>query len=135
MFLKCWKSHLEAWTPLILMIFPKISSSCWVFLFSTLLTFLTLKMLVGWGGVILTPHLVVFPKRYFLERVKPCFFMAINIIISLTFSENFREIPQVFHMIWRFFPSIITILLFFFSDFLSFPCCKETNEVSIQELM
>ena len=45
------------------------------------------------------PHLVVFPKRYFLERVKPCFFMAINIIISLTFSENFSEIPRVFHKI------------------------------------
>ena len=91
---------------IILMIFPKISSSCWVFLFSTLLTFLTLKMLVGWGGVILTPHLVVFPKRYFLERVKPCFFIAINIIISLAFSENFSEIPQVFHTIRGFSPSI-----------------------------
>ena len=52
------------------------------------------------------PYLVVFPKRYFLERVKPFFFMAINIIISLTFSENFSEIPQVFHRIWRFSPSI-----------------------------
>ena len=52
------------------------------------------------------PYLAVFPKRYFLERVKPFFFMAINIIISLTFSENFSEIPQVFHRIWRFSPSI-----------------------------
>ena len=52
------------------------------------------------------PYLVVFPKRYFLERVKPFFFMASNIIISLTFSENFSEIPQVFHRIWRFSPSI-----------------------------
>ena len=52
------------------------------------------------------PHLLVFPKRYFLERVKPCFFIAINIIISLAFSENFSEIPQVFHTIRGFSPSI-----------------------------
>ena len=37
----------------------------------------------------------------------------------------FNEIPQVVQKIWKFFTSILTIL-----DLLTFPCYKETNDVS-----
>ena len=53
---------------------------------------LTLKRL---GKVNLT-HYCGFSKNVlFRERVKPCFFVTFNIIISHIFHENFIEIPQV----------------------------------------
>ena len=52
---------------------------------------LTLKRL---GGQFNSP--CGFSKNVFSkERVKPCFFVTFNIIISHTFPENFIEIPQV----------------------------------------
>ena len=68
------------------------------------------------------------------DRLKPWFFVTFNIIISLIFPENFIEISQVFQKIWRFSPSILTIFINF-SDFLIFPCYKETNDVNILQLM
>ena len=38
------------------------------------------------------PLPVVFPKMCFLERVKLCFFVTLNIIISCIFPENFINI-------------------------------------------
>ena len=96
---------------------------------------LTLKRLAGWGQF--DPFLVIFPKMCFLkrERVKPCFFfVTYNIIISNAFLENLIVIPQVVQEIWRIFPSILTIFINF-SDFLIFPCCKETNNVTICQMM
>ena len=80
---------------------------------------LTLKRLGEEKGVNLTPP-VVFPKM----------FVTFNIIISHVFPENFIEIPLVVKKIWRFFPSILTTFIDF-SDLLTFPCYKETNDVSV----
>ena len=63
---------------------------------------------------------------FFQKWVKPWFFVIFNTITSHTFPENFIEIAQVVQKIWRFSPSVLTIL-----DFLTFPCYKETNKVSI----
>ena len=69
----------------------------------------TLKRL---GSANLTLSPLFFPKLYLLER------------------RWSLEIPEVIQKIWRFSPSILTILNNF-SDFLTFPCYKETNDVSI----
>ena len=53
------------------------------------------------------------------ERVKPFFFVTFNIIISHVFPENFIAIARV-----------VTIFIDF-SDFLTLPCCKETNDITI----
>ena len=88
---------------------------------------LTLKSL---RGIKLT-HPCGFSKSVFSrERVKPCFFVTFNIIISHIFPENLIEIPQFVQKICRFSPSILTIFTNF-SDFLTFFCCKETNEITI----
>ena len=50
--------------------------------------------------------------------------------ISHIFSNNFIEIPQLVQKIWRFFSSILAIFINF-SDFLTLPCYKKTNDVSI----
>ena len=99
----------------------------------TLFSFLlTLKMLEG-------PIWLPTPKCGFTqnissrERVKPWFFVSFN-IISHIFPENFIEFPQVIQKIWRFSPSILTIFINF-EDFLTYPCHKETNEVSILQMM
>ena len=63
-------------------------------------------------------------------RVKLCFFGTFNTIIRHVFSENFIEVSLVGKKIWIFSPSITTNLSNF-SDFLTVPCCKETNYVSI----
>ena len=77
------------------------------------------------------PSKNAFPKMHLLERQgEPLLFGIFNIIISDTFPENFIEIPQVIQKIRRFSSSILTIFIFF-SDFLTFPCCKETDNVSI----
>ena len=51
-------------------------------------------------------------------------------ITSHFFPENFIEIPEVAQKIRKFSPSIITIFIDF-SKFLTFPCYKETNDISI----
>ena len=56
------------------------------------------------------------------------FFLDFNIIISHIFPENFIEIPQVFQKIWRL--SLLSIFINFL-DFLTFPCYKETYDVSL----
>ena len=65
------------------------------------------------------------------EKLKPCFFVNFNIIISYNFSENFTEIPQVIQKIWRFSQSIVTI----FINFSSLPCYEGTNGVSMQQVI
>ena len=73
---------------------------------------------------------VVCSKNVFSrERVKP-FFLTLTTIISHVFPENVIEIPHVVHNIRRFFLSVVTIFIDF-SDFLSFPCYKETYDFSI----
>ena len=66
---------------------------------------------MAWA-VNLTPLLWFFEKERVSskERVKPCFFVTFNIIISHIFPENFIEITQVvlaifidFHQFFGFF--------------------------------
>ena len=64
------------------------------------------------------------------ERVQPWLFVTFNIIISHIFLENFIKIPQVVLKIGRFSPSILTVFINY-SEFLIFPCYKETNVVNI----
>ena len=72
-----------------------------------------------------------FSKTSFLGRGwNPAFFLTFNITISYIFPENFIEISQVTQKIWRFFSFNID-----FSDFLTFPYWRKTNDVSIYELM
>ena len=67
-------------------------------------------------------------------RVKPCFFVTFNVIIRLIFPENFIKIPQVVQKISR--ASSSTSLIFVnFPNFLTFPCYKQTNDVSIKQVM
>ena len=81
------------------------------------------------GGMVnLTPHCSFSKNVSSRKGVKPWFFVTFNIKSYL--SWNFIEIPQIVPKIWRFSPSILTIF-FNFSDFLTFPCYKETNYVSI----
>ena len=42
---------------------------------------------------------VVFKKCIFSDRMRPCFFVTFNIIISHVFPENFIEILQVLQKI------------------------------------
>ena len=64
------------------------------------------------------------------ERVKPWFFVTFNIIISHIFPENFIGIPQVVQKIRRI--SLSTLAIFIdFLKFLSFPCHKEANDISL----
>ena len=67
------------------------------------------------------------------ERVKHWFFVSFN-IISHIFPKIFIEFPQFVQNIWRYSPLILTIF-FNFWDFLTYPCDKETNEVSILQMM
>ena len=62
------------------------------------------------------------------EKVKRCFFVTFN-VISRIFPEVFIEISQVVHKIWRFSSSVLAIFINFL-DFLTFPCYKESNNVS-----
>ena len=54
-------------------------------------------------------------------------------IISHIFPGGFIDIPQVVQKVWRFSSSILTIFIDF-SDFLTFPCCKEASDVSILQM-
>ena len=72
-----------------------------------------------------------FSKNVFSRgKVKPTFFVTFNTIASHNFPENFIEIPQVVQKIWRFYPSTLTIFVDF-SDFLTFLCWKEPNDISV----
>ena len=71
-----------------------------------------------------------FKKCVFHKKVDPWFFVTFNFIINHIFPENLIEISQFVHKIWRFFSSILTIFIDF-SDFFTFPCCKETNDVTM----
>ena len=59
----------------------------------------------GWYQFDTLPPLLVFPKKYLLERGPNVTF---NIIISHIFPENFIKISQVVQKIWRFSTSILT---------------------------
>ena len=67
------------------------------------------------------------------ERVKPWFFVTFNIILKHIFPENFIEFSQVFQKIWGNSLSILDIFINFsqFSDFLTLPCYKETNDFNL----
>ena len=88
---------------------------------------MTLKRL--WG-VNLTPSIGFFKNLSSRERMKPWLFVAFKIVISHIFPENFIEILQDVQNIWRFYPSTLFIFIHF-SDFLTFPCYKETDDVCI----
>ena len=64
------------------------------------------------------------------EREKACFFVAFNNAISHIFPENLTEIPQVVQKLWTISLSILATFINFL-DFLTFPCCKETNDLSL----
>ena len=84
---------------------------------------LTLKML----GDEFDPSPCGFSKNvFFRESMEPCFFVTFNILITHIFPETFIEIPQLVQKIWRFSSSILTIFINF-SNFSTFPCCKETS--------
>ena len=50
---------------------------------------------------------------FFKEKVKPCFFVTLNIIIHHVFPENFVETSQVVPKIWRLSLSILAIFIDF----------------------
>ena len=82
-----------------------------------------------------TPPPCGFSKNAFSrERLKPCFFVIFDIIISNIIPENFIEIPQVVHKIWRFSFSVLTIFINFL-DFLILSNCNETNDISIKQML
>ena len=81
---------------------------------------------------ILPPTTVVFQKMCLLERRGNYDFF--NTIISHISPENLVKIPQVVQKISRFSPSILAVFNNF-SDFLTFPCHKENNDVNIQQMM
>ena len=60
----------------------------------------------------------------------PWFFVVLNVTVSHIFPENFIEIPQFFQKIRRFSPSILAIFMNF-SEFLTCPYYKKTNDVKI----
>ena len=67
---------------------------------------------------------------FFRKRMKPWLLLTFNIIVGHIFPENFIIIPEIVQKIWNFSSSILTFFISFL-DFLSFPCCKETNDISI----
>ena len=56
--------------------------------------------------------------------------MTFNVSINHIFLKIFIEIAQVIQKMWRFSPSILNIFIDFL-DFLTFLCCKDTNDASI----
>ena len=80
----------------------------------------------------------VFSKMYLLKRGRnPDVFVTFNIIINHIFPENFLQISQVVQGIWRISLSILAIFIDFhrLSGFLTLLCYKETNDVSLQQMM
>ena len=75
-----------------------------------------------------------FPKLFFkvavlkfLRTTPPCDFS--KYAISHVFPEKFIESLQIVQKIRRLSPSMLTIFISFLG-FLTFPCCRETNEIS-----
>ena len=93
----------------------------------------TLKGCWWWWGVTLT-SLVVFPKVYLLEMGWSTAFFTFNIFNSHVFPENLIKILQVVLKIWSFLSSTLTFFIDL-SDFLAILFCKETNDVSIIQMM
>ena len=76
-----------------------------------------------------------FTKNIFSrERANPRFSVTFNIIISHIILKNVIEIPQIVQKTWRFLSSILNFFVYF-PDFFTFPGYKETNDVSIWQLM
>ena len=75
-------------------------------------------LILKWLAVTSTILSCVFSKTVFSrEGVKPCFFVAFNIIIRRIFSENFIKIPQVVRKIWRSSSPILSNFINFFLFF------------------
>ena len=91
---------------------------CWV------LCFVNPNMPGGRGCQFDSPH----SPLWFFE--KPCFFVTFNIISKHIFPDNFIGFPQVVQKIWRNSLSILAIFINFL-DFLTLPCYKETNDISL----
>ena len=103
---------------------------------------LSLKMLAGgrwgWGAGGQFDSPCCFSKNSSCKQtVKSWFFVTLNVIWSHIFPENFIAIPQVVQKIWRLSLSILAIFNNFhqFLDFLTFPCYKETNDVSLKQMV
>ena len=81
----------------------------------------------------LPPSPCCFSTNAFLwEKGKPWLF--VKIILSKPHpSWNFNEIPQIIQKIWRFSSAILTIFINV-SYFLTFPCYKEINGVTIVQM-
>ena len=89
------------------------------------------------GGGQFDPRPCGFSKTvYSKERMKPWFFSAFNITLRHIFPKKFIEFPEVVQKIWTVSLSILAIFIHFpnFFDFLTLPCYKETNVVSLQQM-
>ena len=95
------------------------------------------------GGEVDLTLPLFFPKMNHIDRGESTVFLRLLILSQVTTfphwklqnSQNFIEVPQVFQKIWRFSLSILTIFTIFFFDILTFSCYKETNDVSIWQMM
>ena len=68
------------------------------------------------------------------QRIEPCF--SFNFIITPIFPENFIEILQIVQNIWKLPLRILAIFMDFIEFWgLTFPFYKETNDVSLQQMM
>ena len=70
-----------------------------------------------------------FQRFVFQRKVKSWFFVTFNIFLSHIFHGNFIEFPQVLQKIWKFSCSILSIFKIFL-DYFTFPCYKETDDIS-----
>ena len=68
------------------------------------------------------------------ERLESSFFVTFNIIISHIFPEYSIEILQDVQKLWRISLSVLAIFINF-TDFLTLPCYKETNNVNLDQMM
>ena len=135
MFLKCWKSNLEAWTPLILMIFPKNIISLLRFPLLHCDYFPNPKNASRVRRGDCDPPPCRFSKKVFSREGETLFFLWLLILSwALHFLKFSVKFPKSF-LWYEDFPLQSKLFSLFFSDFLSFACCKETNKVSIKELM
>ena len=78
-----------------------------------------------------SPPCGFFKNSLFRERVKPCFFVTFNLIISQIFPESFIDNNGSEDMMIFIFDVKVLTIFVNFSDFLAFWCYKETNDVSI----
>ena len=108
------------------------SHEIWSFIaLASFLFVIILKRLCGGKG---PPHppLFFFSKMYLnlLKIERNPGFLWLNIIINHIFFESFRKFDN-FPCQYYLFSSICNMFL----DFLTFPCCRETNGVSLQQMM